>query len=162
MSIGAHYGKADLDLYTLEGPSQNTKSSVEAWKNGECPNKGQEELEQSRAVWQISLEKKTPFGKAWAPGWRARLSRGSCVMSSMSLLLIDPWEAHRLPVALGEHPRVPRLLLTPRQEKTVKLGLCCFQRLLRPALLIRQPALQEPAELAEANVAGLCLVFLIQ
>ena len=24
----------------------------------------------------------------------------------MSLLLIDPWEAHRLPMALGEHPRV--------------------------------------------------------
>lgn len=64
-------------------------------------------------------------------------------------------------MALGEHPRVPRLFLTPRQ-KTIKLGLCCFQRLLRPAVLKRQPALQEPAELAEANVAGLCLVFLIQ
>ena len=65
-------------------------------------------------------------------------------------------------MALGEHPRVPRLFLSPRQEKTIELSLCCFQRLLRPAVLKRQPAFQEPPELAEANVAGLCSVFLIQ
>lgn len=82
--------------------------------------------------------------------------------SSTGLLLIDPEKLTGCPVALGEHPRVPRLFLSPRQEKTIKLGLRCFQRLLRPAVLKCQPALQEPSELAEANVAGLCSVFLIQ
>lgn len=59
-------------------------------------------------------------------------------------------------------PRVLQLFLSPRQEQTIELGLCCFQLLLRPAVLKHQPALQEPAELAEANVAGLYSVFLIQ
>lgn len=67
------------------------------------------------------------------------------------------------PVALGEHPRVPRLFLVPGRRRLSSWVCVASSAKFRPAVLKCQPALQEPfAELAEANVAGLCLKLLIQ